>query len=190
VEQLTSPTLELPRLRERSLDVVVARLVMPVAHEDDDLNIEILFNDHSVIAAGTQGPWAGRAQIDLAELVNEPWVLPPPTSWNSIVVADAFRARGLDMPKACTITFSVHLRAGLSATGPFITALPNSLVRLDGAKLAVKALPVDLPVRPWPVAIVTLKNRTLSPIVQFFIDHFRAFARSMDPGSPPDQSPA
>lgn len=180
VEPLTIPTLELPRLRERSLDVVVARLVAPVADEHDDLNIEILFNDHSVIVAGTQSRWASRPKIDLAELVDEPWVLPPPNSWNSMIVADAFRARGLDMPKACTITFSVQLRAGLSGSGPFITALPSSLVRLDGARLAVKALPVGLPVRPWPVAIVTLKNRTLSPIVQLFIDDFRAFARSMD----------
>jgi len=190
VEQLTTPALELPRLRERSLDVVVARLVTPAASEHDDLNIEILFNDHSVIAAGTQGRWASQHQIDLAELANEPWVLPPPTSWNSMVVADAFRARGLDMPKACTITFSVHLRAGLSASGPFITALPNSFVRLDGARLSVKALPVDLSFRPWPVAIVTLKNRTLSPIVQLFIDHLCAFTRSMDIGSIPERSPA
>ena len=190
VEQLTTPTLELPRLRERSLDVVVARLVEPVANQHDDLNVEVLFNDHSVIAAATQGPLADRPRIDLAELVNEPWVLPPPNSWNSMVVADAFRARGLDMPKACTITFSVHLRAGLSASGAFITALPSSFVRLDGARLGVTALPVDLPVRPWPVAIVTLKNRTLSPIVQLFIDHFRAFARSLDAGSFPEQSPA
>jgi hypothetical protein len=32
---------------------------------------------------------------------------------------------------------------------------------------------VTLPVRPWPVAIVTLKNRTLSPIVERFIESAR-----------------
>jgi DNA-binding transcriptional LysR family regulator len=43
----------------------------------------------------------------------------------------------------------------------------------------VKVLPVDLSVRPWPVSIVTLKNRILSPVAQRFIDHLRAFTRSM-----------
>jgi len=30
-------------------------------------------------------------------------------------------------------------------------------------------LPVDFPARPWPVSIITLKHRTLSPIVHRFI---------------------
>jgi hypothetical protein len=39
-------------------------------------------------------------------------------------------------------------------------------------------LPVDLPVRPWPVVMVTLKNRTLSPIVERFLACARDVARS------------
>jgi DNA-binding transcriptional LysR family regulator len=54
----------------------------------------------------------------------------------------------------------------------------------------VKVLPVDVPVRPWPVAVVTLKNRTLSPVAQRFIDHVRAFARSMVPGLPSEKKSA
>jgi hypothetical protein len=40
-------------------------------------------------------------------------------------------------------------------------------------------LPVDLPARPWPVAIVTLKNRTLSPVVERFIACAREVTKSM-----------
>src|SRR5262245_46757076 len=36
-----------------------------------------------------------------------------------------------------------------------------------------KVLPVDLPARPWPVNIAKLKNRTLRPVVERFIDHLR-----------------
>jgi hypothetical protein len=35
-------------------------------------------------------------------------------------------------------------------------------------------------VRPWPVVIMTLKDRTLSPVVERFIEHIREFARSLD----------
>jgi DNA-binding transcriptional LysR family regulator len=51
----------------------------------------------------------------------------------------------------------------------------------------VKVLPVDLPVQPWPIAIVTLKNRTLTAVAQLFIDYLRHFTRSMAKGLRPQQ---
>jgi DNA-binding transcriptional LysR family regulator len=65
------------------------------------------------------------------------------------------------------------------ASGHFIATFPNSVARFYAERFSLKVLPVDLPVRPWPVAILTLKNRTLSPVVQLFIDHIRASATSM-----------
>lgn len=56
------------------------------------------------------------------------------------------------------------------ASGQFITALPRSVLRLHAERFALRALRVDMPARPWPVTIVTLKNRTLSPVVENFID--------------------
>ena len=73
-------------------------------------------------------------------------------------------------------TLSIHLRTNLLATGRFITALPRSVLRLYAEPLSLKILPVDLPTRSWPVAIVTLKHRTLSPVVARFIDCTREFA--------------
>jgi DNA-binding transcriptional LysR family regulator len=181
VEQVVTSTLELPALRERRLDVVIAHLARAIEQKDsDDLHVQTLFNDHSVVAAGTQSPWARRNKIDLAELANESWILPPPNSWNHMMVAEAFRGRGLDMPKVCLTTLSVNLRAGLLATGPYITVLPNSVLRAN--RFPLKVLPIDLPARPWPIAVITLKNRTLSPTVQLFIDHLRDFTRSMATG--------
>jgi DNA-binding transcriptional LysR family regulator len=178
VDQLVTPTLEFPALRERRVDVVIARLMRTVDEKrSEELNVEVLFNDYSVIAAGTQNQWTRRRKIDIAELIDEPWVLPPPSSWNSMIVAEAFRARGLDLPQVSLISLSIHLRASLIATGPYITVLPNSVMR--GNRLAAKILPVDLPIRPWPVAVITLKNRMLNPPVQLFIDHLRSFTKSL-----------
>ena len=47
----------------------------PLATQLDDLNIEILFDDEMLVVAGSQSRWANRRKIDLAELVNEPWIL-------------------------------------------------------------------------------------------------------------------
>jgi len=67
----------------------------------------------------------------------------------------------------------------------------DKFVNASGAWCAAlaKSVGVDLPVRPWPVAVITLKNRTLSPIAQRFIDHVRAFTNSMGAGLPSEKSP-
>jgi DNA-binding transcriptional LysR family regulator len=44
---------------------------------------------------------------------------------------------------------------------------------------SLKALPVDLFDKRRSIAIVTLKNRTVSPVVQLFVEHLRAVAKSM-----------
>ncbi len=179
LHRLVTANLELPELRERTVDVVLGRVLMPMAHPDDDLIVEILIDDHLVVTAGMQSRWARRRKIDLAELLGEPWILTPPNGRAHALMVEAFQARGLAMPKVCLTTYSLHLRALMVATGPFITALPAFTVRLDAGQPTLKALPVDLPARSWPVAIVTLKNRSLSPVAQLFIDHVRDFTASL-----------
>jgi len=78
-------------------------------------------------------------------------------------VAEAFSAHGLPMAKAGLVTFSMHLRINLLATGGYITTFASSVLRLNADRFSLKVLPIDWPMRPWPVAIVTLKDRTLSP---------------------------
>ncbi len=186
VKALVTPTLELSELRDRSLDLVLARLMRPPASEDNELDTEVLFDDHLVVAAGSQSRWARGRKIDLAELADEPWILTPPNTWNSMILAEAFRSRGLDLPKPHLVTFSVPLRASLLASGPYISAFPHSIMQLSAGRLSVTVLPIDLPVRPWPFVIVTLKNRVLNPVAQRFIEHARALARTMDA----EQAPA
>ena len=49
--------------------------------------------------------------------------------------------------------------------------LPASTVRYIVEHMAIKVLPVDLPVQPSPVVIiVTLKGRTLSPVAKLFVE--------------------
>ena len=177
VDAVVTGSPEIPRLRDRHLDLVLARM-RPLAelHFADDLNVEILFDEELVVVAGQQSPWARRRKINLADLAHEPWLLTSPDNWNYVMVAEAFRACGLEMPTITLKTLSIHLRTNLLASGRFITALPRSVLRLYAEPLSLKILPVDLPTRSWPVAIVTLKHRTLSPVVAQFIDCTREFA--------------
>jgi DNA-binding transcriptional LysR family regulator len=57
--------------------------------------------------------------------------------------------------------------------------LPDSVLRYTAKQWSLKALPIDLRIEPWPIAILTLKNRTLGPVVQLFIEHLRAVAKTI-----------
>jgi DNA-binding transcriptional LysR family regulator len=170
------------RLRDRNLDLVLMRLRGRTLTDDranDDLNVEILFDDELVVAAGTRSRWARRRRIDLAELQHADWIMPGPQSWGYRVTAEAFRARGLDMPKISVRSLSGHLQANLLADGDFVTVVARSVLNFYRQRFALKQLPIKLPAPPWPVAIVTLKNRTLSPVAERFIACVREATASM-----------
>jgi DNA-binding transcriptional LysR family regulator len=76
----------------------------------------------------------------------------------------------------------VHLRNNLVAGGNFITALPESVLRICRKRYSLKELPIELSVR-LPVAVATLRNRTLGPVVQSFIACAREAARSFSDGA-------
>ena len=143
----------------------------------DDVNVELLFDDRLVVAAGINNRFARRRKIDLAELIDEPWILAPPDTWHHARVREAFQARGLGMPKGGLSSLSMTLRMQLLAAGPYISVFASSVMRLNAHRYGITVLPIDLAVQPWPVVIVTLKNRTLSPVVERFIASAREVAK-------------
>lgn len=168
---------EFKELHERSVDLMLGRLLKPLAQ--DDIEAEPLFQDGFSVVAGTRSPWAARKNIELTELMDEPWVYFPSGSVAGAHVAEAFLARGLEPPKSSVTSFSIHLRMQLLASGRFISILHKSVVHYNAERWSLKELPVDLGVAPAPVAIFRLKNRTLSPVVQLFVEQARAVSETL-----------
>ena len=57
--------------------------------------------------------------------------------------------------------------------------LTSVLRQLTADHYAVTPLPVDLPANHFPVRIITLKNRTLSPVVERFLACVREVGASL-----------
>src|SRR5262249_4509336 len=72
---------------------------------------------------------------------------------------------------------SVPLRRELLMTGRYVAAIPASTLRLKVREDALKALPVAFPNKPWPVVMVTIKDRILSSAAQHFLECARVAAR-------------
>jgi DNA-binding transcriptional LysR family regulator len=120
------------------------------------------------------------AENALADIVAEKRILYPPNQVVSLLIEQAFRAQGLTPPQASVVSFSLQLRDMLLTTGEYLTVIPPSMVRVFNAKrLSVKALPIDLGIQTRPVALFTLKNRSLNPAAQLFMDCIRGAAASI-----------
>ncbi len=163
-------------LSERNLDLAITQRFGPFA--DEQLEFETLYDDSFVVLAGAQNSWVRRRSIELAELVNESWVLPPPESALGSVCMEAFRANGLDYPRAAVFTVPSDMRISLVATGRFLTIIPASILRFPTRRSEFKILPVKLPLARMPIGVATLRNRTLGPVAQLFIQHAREAAKS------------
>jgi DNA-binding transcriptional LysR family regulator len=162
-------------LRERKVDFLLGRVGTPFA--DDDLDAEILYQDQLYIVAGRHSRWARRRRLALADLVDAPWLWTPTMfSWR---IAETFEANGLAPPKVSVQTHSIHQRVALLATNRFVGMLSGSLLRFNADRLSLKILPIKFSTRPWSVAIVKLKDRMVSPIVQAFIEGVREVAKPL-----------
>jgi DNA-binding transcriptional LysR family regulator len=174
-----SVTLVNRELRQRTVELIIASIFQ--LNLDPDLDANTLFDDQFVVMVGAESKWARRRKLRLVDLIDEPWILPPSESIPAINIARAFHAEGLAPPRAHMISFSLQLHYHLLATGRFVTMLPLSMVRF-GKHLPLKLLPVDTPNNPYPIAIVTLKNRTLSPLAQLGIACARELAKTLAKG--------
>jgi DNA-binding transcriptional LysR family regulator len=170
IDDVASPSSLLSGLRDRKYDLTIARSLKPLTDDSDDLQIDVLLEDRMVIAAGTRNRWASRRKTDLAEIVEEQWILSEPDTWNYARLREACEARGLPMPKGNLVSLSVPLRAYFIANGPYIAPFAEAALPLLNAQhQSIKALPVDLPDRPWPILMATLKGRTQSPLLGRFM---------------------
>jgi DNA-binding transcriptional LysR family regulator len=55
-------------------------------------------------------------------------------------------------------------------------------LRFHTKRAELKVLPVELQLSRVPVGIVTLRNRTLSPVAKLFIQHAREVAKPLTRG--------
>ncbi len=162
------PDLQDRHLRAGDIDLMIGRL--PTAVPVPGTDVHVLLHETGAVVAGSGNSWVRRRKIRLADLIDEPWCLPPPESFPGSWIAKAFRAHGLDVPKARVSVYSIQMLLALCATERFLAVLPSTMLHFSARRLSLKALPVDLRSPMWPIGIVTLKGRTPNPAARLFIE--------------------
>jgi len=169
-------------LRERRVEIGFVRIGfmgMSGLAPETDVHHELLFDEPMVLVVSADNPWAHRRKIKLADLLNEPWTWP--TALDSLIVG-AFQASGIDAPRAAVYADAINVRAKLALTGRFIAVLPAAMMKLPAKDPSLKVLPVELSTTHMHCGIASLKNRTLSPLAQLFIECAREIAKPLVKG--------
>src|SRR4051794_5881223 len=139
-------------LLARNLDLLIARRWGSIS--DEQLSFEHLFDDPNFVVAGALHSLARRRRIELAEVADELWTLPPPESPPGMAILDAFRACGLDYPRATVLAILPEVRLRFMATGRFLAIFPNSVLTASTTRPDYKVLPVALTLPHIPTGIV------------------------------------
>jgi DNA-binding transcriptional LysR family regulator len=166
-------------LPDRNVEVAIG--ATPTLPKDTVIETESLFNERQVVMAGAKSKWARARKISLADLIDEPWVLPPPDSIAAFHIAEAFRANGLTPPVAQVQTFSMPLTHHLLASGRFLSMQAVEMARL-AAHLPLRVLDVRFEGLARQIALMTVKNRAISPLAKLFMDCAREMARGLRRG--------
>jgi DNA-binding transcriptional LysR family regulator len=112
----------------------------------------------------------------LPDLLGEPWVLPPYDSSPGAQIRGIFAVAGLQPPQPEVATLSVQLTVALIASGRFVGILPRSVAQFNIGPSRLKILPAKLTPVHSGVGIITVKNRTLSPLAELFMGCARDIA--------------
>jgi len=175
-EVVSAGAAELQRnLESRNIELFVATNQETLSEED--FVAEILYDDPLIVVADAHHPLTRRRSIKLAELVHEPWAMPPANTISGRYVREVFNTHRVALPTTIVSTYSSVLRHHLVATAGFITVLPKPMFEIMAKGLSIKALPVDLPTPRRTVVLVVLRKRTLSSMAQLFIETLRDVAR-------------
>lgn len=166
----------LPSLRQGELDLIVGRL--PAFSVGSDIAEEILCDDHARIVVRTGHPLLSRKALSLADLANEPWILPRRETSLRRQIDEAFRIENAPAPATCVESVSFLTNRALVLRADHLAVWPVQLARSEMALGHVAALPIELPTMRQPIGICTLRATRLSPAAETLIAALRQQAAS------------
>ncbi|SPA39634.1 Regulatory protein, LysR:LysR, substrate-binding protein [Cupriavidus taiwanensis] len=176
IEESTTAEL-LRRLEEHSLDVALVRF--PVL-EPTDARLTLLQRDQFVLAVGTDSPLAARAEIALAALADEPFIMYSRTLVPSMhtLVTYALHEAGVT-PRIAQQAVQVQTILSLVESGLGVALVPAAASKYAGNGVRLIAL------TDWPSRLtVGIALATLDDAVTATARNFIAVARTIVPEQP------
>ena len=166
----------LEALLEGHLDLMLGR-ALPSASLDS-VAVEVLYREEFRIVCGAANALA-RRRPKLGELVDRPWILPPPQVPLRQRLEALFLAQTGRRPDNLVESISVLTNLTLLRESNALGVLPADAARHYARLGLVRELPVSLKGILGPVALVTRRNHAHSPAAHAFVRALRGVAAEL-----------
>jgi DNA-binding transcriptional LysR family regulator len=155
------------RLLQGSLDIVLGQELDPQGA--DEVVYEPLAGDepHAIIAS---------KDLQLEDLIEQPWILPPAGSLLRDKVAARLAERGLPLPTNIVETTALPVITALLQQSNMVTALPQEAVQSSCEAGQLTVLLGDLPLGVGAFGLITRRNHKLSHAAQLMLTTLRELA--------------
>lgn len=167
------------QLLEGKLDIVVARLFNPEGLAD--LNFEAFGEEPHAMYARAAHPLVRKRGLELRDLADQTWVLPPRGNVLRERLNLLFLEQGLDLPKQVVETASLPIITSLLQMSDMISALGSEVVRPSCEAGILARLPIKLDLRLGEAGIITRRDAGLSPGAAEMLAALRRVAARLHP---------
>ncbi|MDC8786481.1 LysR family transcriptional regulator [Roseateles koreensis] len=176
VQMETSKVL-LDMLQRGSLDFMIGR--MPEDEGSAGLNYEELTDEPACAVARIDHPLMSAGHLQLSDLAQQAWILPPPGSvlrhrWDLM-----FRRAGLEPPVNVVDTTALLLIMALLHQSDAIHVMPVEVARYYASMRVLSILPIELPCKMDAFGIITRQDHLLSPAAEHLLRVLRVEAGFM-----------
>ncbi len=161
-------------IRNRTLDCAICRFTQDVG--EDDLVQEFLYHQqaHLVVAKPSAGSLARRKLLDMTELADMDWILPPTNTPIRQLIDSTFAAAGKRAPLPLVEAYAVRAVAhALSNLPRGITVLPRDVAQSVAESGAAVMLSQPLAWRLPPVGLTWLRDSPKSGLVSRLVEAMR-----------------
>jgi len=168
------------RLLQGHLDIVVGRMLQ--SRGADHLVYEPLTTDEPhVIIASAEHPLAKRRDVDLEDLADQHWILPPEGDLVRERLFSLFIQRGLAPPINIVETLSLPVMTSLLQQGDYVAALPEQAVESCRKAGILEVILWNLPLAIGGFGLVTRRHDEPLPAAQRLFNTLREVGKELNP---------
>ena len=160
------------KLLQGDLDMVVGR-VLDSSRAGDLVYEPLAADEPQAIIASARHPLAGRKDLQLEHLVEQPWILPPVGSLVRDKLTDLFVQHGLPMPTNIVETQCLPVITTLLQHSDMVVALPEEAVQSCCKAEVLTVLVSNLPLGVGAFGLITRRHHKLSSGAQLMLSVLR-----------------
>ena len=168
------------RLLQGQFDIVVGRF-QPAGCAEDLLYEPLATDEPHVIVAGAEHPLASGQGLELEDLIDHPWILPPEGSLVRARLFSLLIERGLGLPTNIVEALSLPAITSLLQCSHYLAVLPEQAVQSCCEAGILKVLVRNLPLGIGGFGLVTARHYKLLPGAQCLLNTLREVGKEPQP---------